>query len=214
MIKWIAGLFLAAAIGLAATSGSAERGFPLSDMKQASVIVYHESGPDYGHGSGVIIGPATVITAGHVAEGETKLLIEFDDGERRMGTILYQTMDLDYAVVQVPVPDRFKPAHVSCREPVWGEAIAAVGNPLDIFRAVSFGHVSALNVEDPDTERKPMPGLTALDITITWGNSGGPVFDQEGNVLGLVIMTQLSQMGQTGFQYMNSVEEFCSNLPI
>lgn len=214
MFKWVAGLFLAGLLAVGATSHvQADKGFPLTEMRQASVRIE----TSIAIGSGVVVGPTMVLTAGHVCEGESKVDVIFDNGVRRQARVIVYNApeDRDFCAVYVPVPDQYKPARVNCQPAQWGEAVAAVGNPLGEFQTISFGHVAG--TEDYEA---PFAHRVMLDITTTYGNSGGPIFNTSGEVIGLLVQTQLfianpytGPVWQTGFQFMTPSTNFCSSLP-
>jgi serine protease Do len=128
------------------------------------------------HGSGVIWRPeGLIVTNAHVA-GSKALEVEFADGRHAQARLLARDPQRDLAALAVDVP--FLPAASvrSARDCRAGEMVIAVGNPIDGERAVSTGIIHR-----PAGQR---PFLFA-DIRLAPGNSGGPLADAEGNVIGI-----------------------------
>ena len=128
------------------------------------------------HGSGVIWLPeGLIVTNAHVAGSPTHE-VEFADGRRARGRLVARDPQRDLAALKVDLP--FLPAASvrSARDCRAGELLIAVGNPIDGERAVSTGILHR-----PAGKR---PFLFA-DIRLAPGNSGGPLADAEGNVIGI-----------------------------
>lgn len=135
-----------------------------------------DSGRGGWHGSGVIWRPGgLIVTNAHVA-GSRPLELEFADGRRAQARLAAHDRQRDLAALVVDMP--FLPAASvrsaqNCRA---GELVIAVGNPIDGERAVSAGIIHR-----PAGQR---PFLFA-DIRLAPGNSGGPLADAQGNVIGI-----------------------------
>ncbi len=128
------------------------------------------------HGSGVIWLPkGLIVTNAHVAHSKMHE-IEFADGRTAQGRLLARDPQHDLAALAVSAS--FLPAASvrSARECRAGELVIAVGNPMDGEGAVSIGIIHR-----PAGNR---PFLLA-DIRLAPGNSGGPLADAQGNVIGV-----------------------------
>lgn len=133
-------------------------------------------------GSGVIISQdGYVITNNHVVEGEDSLSVYFADGSRHNATLVGSDPLMDVAVLKVDgaIP-AFAPLADSDKiQP--GETAIAIGSPLGDFRnSVTVGVVSALN-----RSVGSMEGLIQTDAAINHGNSGGPLLNLQGEVIGI-----------------------------
>jgi serine protease Do len=135
-------------------------------------------------GSGFIIDPSGVIvTNRHVIEGATDILVTLQDNTLLRGTLLAEADEIDLALIKVtpesPLPSvRFADSdRVKVADPVF-----AIGNPLGLGGSVSRGIVSALNRDIRDT---PYDDYIQTDAAINHGNSGGPLFDDHGEVIGM-----------------------------
>lgn len=136
------------------------------------------------YGSGFIIDPAGIIvTNKHVIDGALNIAVVFGNGERASGKLLAVAAMLDIAVVKVDV-DHPLPALK------WGDSntlrvgdsVMTIGNPLGLGMSVSAGIISALNRDIQDT---PFDNYIQTDSAINHGNSGGPMIDADGAVIGV-----------------------------
>jgi serine protease Do len=136
------------------------------------------------YGSGFIIDPTGIIvTNKHVIDGALSVTVLFSDGNHAEGKVVAAAAMTDLAVVKVNV-DRPLPVLA------WGdsdtlrvgEAVLSIGNPLGIGMSVSAGIVSALNRDLQDT---PFDNYIQTDAAINHGNSGGPLVNRSGEVIGV-----------------------------
>jgi serine protease Do len=135
-------------------------------------------------GSGFIIDPSGIIvTNRHVIEGMTDILVTLEDSTLLRATVLAQADQIDVALLKVargpPLPSvQFGDSDaVRVADPV-----LAIGNPLGFGGSVSQGIVSALNRDIRDS---PFDDYIQTDAAINHGNSGGPLFNMRGEVIGM-----------------------------
>jgi serine protease Do len=153
---------------------------------------------DGGSGSGVVIRrDGIVLTNAHVVGDVRTVKVELADGRTLDGTVLGRDPSVDVAVVRIPVSDApTAPIGDSDRLQV-GQAAIAIGNPLGLERTVTVGVVSAIN-------RSPrgfnLDALIQTDAAISPGNSGGPLLDSRGNVIGINTAV-LSGTGASGLGF-------------
>jgi 2-alkenal reductase len=135
-------------------------------------------------GSGVIISEeGYIITNHHVIEGQQSLTVIYADGSRHEATLIGSDPLQDLAVIKVsdPVPATATLGDSSALQP--GETLIAIGSPLGDFKnTVTTGVVSALNRSVPGSS---MEGLIQTDAAINHGNSGGPLVNVKGEVIGI-----------------------------
>jgi 2-alkenal reductase len=135
-------------------------------------------------GSGVIISQdGYIITNNHVVEGEQSLAVIFADGSRHDAELVGTDPLSDLAVIRVKdaVPAIAALGNSDILQP--GETVIAIGSPLGDFKnSVTTGVVSALNRTVPGSG---MEGLIQTDAAINHGNSGGPLVDLRGEVIGI-----------------------------
>ena len=132
-----------------------------------------------GHGSGVFIGPNLVLTAAHVVNELISPIIITSDGVEHVGKILAKGTSVDTALIAID--DTVTSwAHVSCVIPEAGTAVEIVGYPLFFKLIHTFGHIAS---------NYRLQEFLPVDATVNGGNSGGPVFNSAGDIIGIVVVT-------------------------
>ncbi|HEX8794365.1 MAG TPA: trypsin-like peptidase domain-containing protein [Polyangiaceae bacterium] len=141
-----------------------------------------------GAGSGVAFTPdGYVLTNAHVAAGARELQLEagFTDGTTSRAHVVGFDHATDLAVVRTREP---APKHAefgdSARLKV-GQLVVAIGNPLGFSSTVSAGVVSALGRTMRARDGRAMEGIIQSDVALNPGNSGGPLVDSRGRVVGV-----------------------------
>jgi serine protease Do len=135
-------------------------------------------------GSGFIIDPSGIIvTNRHVVEGATDILVTLQDNTLLRAKLLAQADQIDVALIKVtpesPLPSvRFGDSD-TLRV---ADRVLAIGNPLGLGGSVTRGIVSALNRDIRDTQ---FDDYIQTDAAINHGNSGGPLFNERGEVIGM-----------------------------
>ncbi|NBU63700.1 MAG: PDZ domain-containing protein [Chloroflexia bacterium] len=137
-----------------------------------------------GSGSGAIISPdGYIITNHHVIDGNASLDVIFSDGTQRTAELVGDDPSMDLALIKVSGPiDAYLPIGDSdaLRQ---GETVIAIGSPLGEFKnSVTVGVVSALNRNLGDNAPE---GLIQTDAAINSGNSGGPLLNLRGEIIGI-----------------------------
>jgi S1-C subfamily serine protease len=142
---------------------------------------------EVGTGAGVIVkSDGTVLTALHVVSGATKITIRFADGTKAGATIANQQPASDTAVLSVDrLPEVVVPAVLSGGVRV-GDPVFAVGHPLGLADSLSAGVVSALGRSVSLEVGGTLNNLIQFDAAVNPGNSGGPLLDPRGQVIGIV----------------------------
>lgn len=135
-------------------------------------------------GSGFFISAdGLVATNNHVIEGATEILVFTPDGARYAAELVGRDEKTDLAVLKIeagePLP--FVEFGDSDLADV-GDWVMAIGNPFGLGGSVSLGIVSARN---RDINSGPYDDFIQTDAAINQGNSGGPLFDMDGNVVGV-----------------------------
>ncbi len=141
-----------------------------------------------GLGSGVVVDASGVIlTAYHVVAGADTVGVRFYDGSTAVATVGQVQPDIDLAVVQVRrLPQGVQPATLggSVHE---GDQVMAIGAPFGLEGSASSGVVSALGRSFTIQETgRILTNMIQFDAAVNPGNSGGPLVDMRGRVVGIV----------------------------
>jgi serine protease Do len=136
------------------------------------------------YASGFVIDPSGIIvTNKHVIDGAIDLVAIFNDGDEAPARLIAAAAMLDLAVLKVdrnhPLP-YLKWANSDALQV--GDPVLTIGDPLGLGLSVSAGIVSALN---RDLEDSPFDSYIQTDAAINHGNSGGPLVNQAGDVVGI-----------------------------
>lgn len=136
------------------------------------------------YASGFVIAPSgLVVTNKHVVDGALDLHVIFNNGERLRAKVVSAAAMLDVAVLQVDANHPLPALKWGDSDALQvGDPVLTIGNPLGIGMSVSSGIVSALNRDLKDT---PFDSYIQTDAAINHGNSGGPLIDRDGNVVGI-----------------------------
>ncbi len=135
-------------------------------------------------GSGFVIDPAgLIVTNNHVIEGADEITVNFPDGLSLVAELVGKDEKTDLAVLRVkhnaPLPSV---AFGDSDKLLVGDWVMAIGNPFGLGGTVTAGIVSARN---RDISSGPYDDFIQTDAAINRGNSGGPLFDMDGNVIGV-----------------------------
>jgi S1-C subfamily serine protease len=141
-------------------------------------------------GSGVIIDEAgDILTSLHVVDGATKVSVVFVDGTRSDAIIVSAERELDIAILQaVTPPQQFVPAVLGNPGALRvGDEAYAVGHPFGLYGSMSSGVISGFNrTFKPVNSDIELEGLIQIDAAVNPGNSGGPLLNRYGQVVGIV----------------------------
>jgi len=151
-----------------------------------------------GLGAGVIINAnGSIMTALHVVDGATSIRVSFVDGTRASATVVSTDPKNDIAVLQPEQnPETIVPAVLGGGGQV-GDTTFAVGHPLGFAGTLSSGVISGLNRSVTVKGGKKLTGLIQFDAAVNPGNSGGPLLDRNGQVIGIV--TALANPSRDGY---------------
>lgn len=145
-----------------------------------------------GHGSGVHIGNGYVLTAGHVVAENKSVKIQFDDKSFLPADVMWSSAAKDVALVRFKDNGRVAASNLSCRVAGPGERITARGSPMWMEYLSFEGRINGnpLNIA-------AFNDVLPADLTILPGMSGGGVFDDAGNVIGISVAHAVVPMGFT-----------------
>lgn len=152
-----------------------------------------------GTGSGFVIDKqGHILTNYHVVEGAESVQVTLFDGSTHDAHVVGTDASNDVAVVQVDVPaDRLTPVAMGDSSKVMvGQKILALGNPFGLERTLTSGIVSALDRSIRAKNGRTIKGIIQTDAAVNPGNSGGPLLNSRGEVIGMNTAI-LSQVGQS-----------------
>ncbi len=135
-------------------------------------------------GSGFIISPdGLVVTNNHVVKGATSVTVALDDGTSLVAKVVGRDSRTDLALLRVKPSGRLPFIQLGESDDVQpGQWVVAVGNPFGLGGTVTAGIVSA---RGRDIGEGPYDSFLQIDAPINMGNSGGPLFTQDGKVVGV-----------------------------
>ncbi|WMS43304.1 Do family serine endopeptidase [Acuticoccus sp. MNP-M23] len=135
-------------------------------------------------GSGFVISAdGVVITNNHVIKDADEVIVNFADGRKLEAEIVGRDPKTDLAVLRVTPEDPLKPLDFAASDDMRvGDWVMAIGNPFGLGGTVTVGIISARN---RNLQSGPYDDFLQTDAAINRGNSGGPLFDMDGNVVGI-----------------------------
>ena len=153
-----------------------------------------------GLGSGVLISDdGKVATAAHVVQTADEVMVHFISGEKIRARVAGSEPGSDVALLQLerlPADGYVAPIGDSDKVEV-GDKVFVIGAPLGITHSLTVGHISARRMDDNFTTGFYSTEVFQTDAAINQGNSGGPMFNMKGEVIGIVSYI-ISQSG--GFE--------------
>ncbi|HEU4598023.1 MAG TPA: tetratricopeptide repeat-containing serine protease family protein [Pyrinomonadaceae bacterium] len=172
----------------APSQASAEESLPelIRRVKPAvvSVITYNDKGEVAVTGSGFFVRPGQVLTNFHVVEAASRAEIRTFEGKGKtypVAGLIDVDEEGDLALLGVEVPaERARVSETTTVMPEEGERIFVIGNPLRLEGSVSDGIISAVR------EVPSLGKIVQITAPISHGNSGSPVFNMKGQVIGVV----------------------------
>jgi serine protease Do len=145
-----------------------------------------------GHGSGVHISNGYILTAAHVVEGKTGLKLKTSFGDIQDVELLWANKARDVALLRAKRPDRLQSSPLVCAPLVVGQRVTAEGSP----GAAEFVRFRG-DVAGVERTAGPWMAVVPIDISGGPGISGGPIFDETGNVAGIYVGVYLVPMGMS-----------------
>ncbi len=152
-----------------------------------------------GQGSGVLVDNEQIITAAHVVQTADQVEVEFMSGERIYASVISSDPTSDLALLQLEeAPEGVRPVQLGNSDEVEiGSDVFVVGAPFGLTHSLTVGHISARRGGEDSGELAADVEIFQTDAAINQGNSGGPMFNMDGEVIGIVSYI-LSQSG--GFE--------------
>ena len=144
--------------------------------------------PAEGTGSGSVLDKdGHILTNYHVVEGASETRVTLANGESFDATLVGYDPPNDMAVIKVNAPpEMLAPIQLgdSSRLRV-GQLVFAIGNPFGLERTMTTGIISSLNRSLPTRSGRTMKSIIQIDAALNRGNSGGPLIDSRGRLIGM-----------------------------
>src|SRR6185312_14141465 len=160
-----------------------------------------------GHGHGMVTGQGSgffisadgfAVTNNHVVDGADKVEVTTDDGKVYKAKVIGTDARTDIALIKVEGGSNFPFAKLSEGKPRIGDWVLAVGNPFGLGGTVTAGIVSA---SGRDIGNGPYDDFIQIDAPVNKGNSGGPAFNTEGEVIGVNTAIYSPSGGSVGIAF-------------
>jgi serine protease Do len=160
-------------------------------------------------GSGVIIDDSgRILTAAHVVDKAVTIEVEFADGSTTSGHVVWVEGIVDLAMIQAAeLPESVKPAKLAKKGRYGvGERVIAIGAPYGVSHSLSVGYLSGIRDQEKLAKVGFMPRFLQTDAAINKGNSGGPLFNMKGEVIGIVSQILSQSGGSDGLGFAVSID--------
>ncbi len=160
--------------------------------------------PTHGLGSGFIVSPdGLVLTNAHVVKGASDVTVKLTDRREFRAKVLGSDPKTDVAVLKIEAKDLPTVRLGSTRDLQVGEWVLAIGSPFGFENSVTAGVVSAKGRSLPDDSLVP---FIQTDVAVNPGNSGGPLFNARGEVVGINSQIYSRSGGYQGVSFAIPIE--------
>ncbi|HEX6763505.1 MAG TPA: trypsin-like peptidase domain-containing protein [Gaiellaceae bacterium] len=152
-------------------------------------------------GSGFVIDKAGhIVTNYHVVSGATRVQVSFSGQDQLNAKVVGSDPSTDIAVLKIDTHSRaLTPLMLGNSDGVnVGDAVYAIGNPFGFTRTLTAGVVSALQRQIVAPNSLEIDGVIQTDAAINHGNSGGPLLDADGRVIGVTSQISTGTTGEQG----------------
>ncbi|WP_328824462.1 S1C family serine protease [Thalassotalea algicola] len=160
-------------------------------------------------GSGALISDkGRILTAAHVVETATEITVIFNDGSTTSGHVVWVDNLIDLAMIQAyEVPKELQPLRLANSGNYnIGEQVLAIGAPYGVSHSLSVGYLSGVRDREPIPGSNLIPRFLQTDAAINQGNSGGPLFNLQGDIIGIVSHILSSSGGNNGLGFAVSID--------
>ena len=159
-----------------------------------------------GLGSGFMISDKLIVTAAHVVKVAERLIVQFSDGEAIPAKVITAYNSADIALIELfrPKMNAVTVKFGDSDSMKIGQQVFVVGVPLGVGFSLSSGYISAFNKETLGNNPFTNTDFIQTDAAINQGNSGGPMFNLEGDVIVIESHIKTKTGGSDGIVYASS----------
>jgi len=179
---------------------------------------YGSGGTQSAEGTGFVYDTkGDIVTNAHVVDGSSSVKVKFSDGSSYKASVVGEDTSTDVAVIHVNAPSsKLVPLSLGDSSSVSvGDGVVAIGNPFGLDGTVTSGIVSAVGRQITAPDETPIEGAIQTDAAINHGNSGGPLIDLHGKVIGITSQIQSEGGGNDGVGFAvpsNTVKQIADQL--
>ncbi len=158
-------------------------------------------GAESATGTGFVYdGDGHIVTNEHVIDGASSVSVKLSDGSTWKATVVGSDTSSDLAVLKISAPaSKLTPLPLADSSAVQvGDGVVAIGNPFGLDGTVTSGIISAVDREIAAPDETPIEGAIQTDAAINHGNSGGPLLNLKGKVIGVTAQIQSESGGNDG----------------
>ena len=149
-----------------------------------------------------------IVTAAHVVDGGTSVKVKFKDGKTASAKIIGIDNSTDTAVIKVDAPaSELHPLTIGSSSSVApGDEVVAIGSPFGLTETMTAGIVSAIGRTITAPNNYSISGAIQTDAPINHGNSGGPLLDSHGAVIGVNVQIDSNSNGSEGVGFATPID--------
>jgi S1-C subfamily serine protease len=138
-------------------------------------------------GSGFLVNAeGQILTNFHVISGSSEVEVTLPDQTKHKARVLVRDRTDDLALIKIDVRKNLPHLNLGDSDRLQvGQKVLAIGNPFGLSGTLTTGIVSSLGREIQGEDNQPLEGMIQTDAAINSGNSGGPLLDSQGNVIGI-----------------------------
>jgi putative serine protease PepD len=184
------------------TSGAMTVTDVYKNARQGVVDITVQSGSSTAEGTGIVFDKSgDIVTNQHVVDGASSVVVKFADGSKANAKVVGSDASSDIAVIKVSGVDSSKLHPLSfgdSSQAQVGNGVIAIGSPYGLQESVTVGVVSAIGRTISSPNHYTISNAIQTDAPINHGNSGGPLLDSQGDVMGVNAQIESDNGENTG----------------